>query len=92
MKKLVIFIICIFAFSVNAKETTFNKELFDKAQLDGKVVIVSSWVKYCTSCASQMKVLDKAKNDFNNIEYFKFDVRNKEIADLFNIQYQTTLF
>ena len=91
MKKLVIFIICIFAFSVNAKETTFNKELFDKAQLDGKVVIVSSWVKYCTSCASQMKVLDKAKNDFNNIEYFKFDVRNKEIADLFNIQYQTTL-
>ena len=28
---------------------------------------------------------------FNNIEYFKFDVRNKEIADLFNIQYQTTL-
>jgi thiol-disulfide isomerase/thioredoxin len=38
-----------------------------------------------------MKVLDKAKNDFNNIEYFKFDVRNKEIADLFNIQYQTTL-
>jgi len=91
MKKIFIFIICVFAFSANAKETTFNKELFDKAQLDGKVVIVSSWVKYCTSCASQMKVLDKAKNDFNNIEYFKFDVRNKEIADLFNIQYQTTL-
>jgi thiol-disulfide isomerase/thioredoxin len=38
-----------------------------------------------------MKVLDKAKNDFENIEYFKFDVRNKEIADLFNVQYQTTL-
>ena len=77
--------------SANAKETTFDKTLFDKAQSDGKVVIVSSWVKYCTSCASQMKVLDKAKNDFNNIEYFKFDVRNKEIADLFNVQYQTTL-
>ena len=74
-----------------AKETTFKKELFDKAQSDGKIVIVSSWIKYCTSCASQMKVLDKAKNDFNNIEYFKFDVTNKEIADLFNIQYQTTL-
>ena len=91
MKKIFIFIFCLFAFNANAKETTFNKELFDKAQSDGKVVIVSSWVKYCTSCASQMKVLDKAKNDFNNIEYFKFDVRNKEIADLFNIQYQTTL-
>ena len=91
MKKILLFIFCFFAFSANAKETTFNKELFDKANTDGKVVIISSWVKYCTSCAGQMKVLDKAKNDFTNIEYFKFDVRNKEIADLFNIQYQTTL-
>ena len=91
MKKIFILIFLIFALSANAKETTFNKELFDKAQSDGKVVIVSSWVKYCTSCASQMKVLDKAKNDFDNIEYFKFDVRNKEIANLLNVQYQTTL-
>ena len=91
MKKIFIFIFCLFAFNVNAKETTFDKTLFDKAQSEGKIVVVSSWVKYCTSCASQMKVLDKAKNDFKNIEYFKFDVRNKEIADLFNIQYQTTL-
>ena len=91
MKKIFIFIFCLFAFNANAKETTFDKTLFDKAQSEGKIVVVSSWVKYCTSCASQMKVLDKAKNDFNNIEYFKFDVRNKEIADLFNVQYQTTL-
>ena len=93
MKKIFIYIFLFLSFSANviAKETTFKKELFDKAQSDGKVVIVSSWVKYCTSCASQMKVLDKAKNDFNNIEYFKFDVRNKEIANLLNVQYQTTL-
>ena len=93
MKKIFVFIFCLFVFnnSAIAKETTFNKELFDKAQSEGKIVIVSSWVKYCTSCAGQMKVLDKAKNDFKNIEYFKFDVKNKEIADLFNIQYQTTL-
>ena len=91
MKKIFILIFCLFAFNANAKETTFDKTLFDKAQSEGKIVVVSSWVKYCTSCASQMKVLDKAKNDFNNIEYFKFDVRNKEIADLFNVQYQTTL-
>ena len=82
-----------FAFSANAgeKKTTFNKELFDKAQSDGKVVIVSSWIKYCSSCASQMKVLNKAKNEFDNIEYFTFDVTNKEIAQLFDVQYQTTL-
>ena len=93
MKKIFILFIYLSIFNSNviAKETTFNKELFNKAQSDGKIVIVSSWVKYCTSCASQMKVLDKAKNDFKNIEYFKFDVRNKEIANLLNVQYQTTL-
>lgn len=80
------------------KETTFNKELFNKAQSDGKIVVVSSWIKYCSSCASQMKVLNKAKNDgklldikFENIEYFSFDVTNKEIADLLNVKFQTTL-
>ena len=93
MKKIFIFIFCLFFFnsSAIAKETTFKKELFDKAQADGKVVIVSSWIKYCTSCASQMKVLNKIKQDFNNIEYFTFDVTNEEIAKLFNVQYQTTL-
>ena len=93
MKKIFIYIFLILSFSSNvfAKETTFKKDLFDKAQADGKVVIVSSWIKYCSSCASQMKVLDKAKNDFDNIEYFAFDVTNKEIAELFDVQYQTTL-
>jgi len=93
MRKFFVFICFILAFTTNgmAKETTYTKELFDKALSDGKVVVVSSWVKYCTSCGSQMKVLDKAKNDFDNIEYFKFDVTNKEIAKFFNVQYQTTL-
>ena len=93
MKKYIFFIFFIFAFSVNAdeKKTTFNKELFDNAQSNGKVVVVSSWIKYCSSCASQMKVLNKAKNEFDNIEYFTFDVSNKEIANLLNVQYQTTL-
>ena len=93
MKKIFIYIFLILSFSSNvfAKETTFKKDLFDKAQADGKVVIVSSWIKYCSSCASQMKVLDKAKNDFDNIEYFAFDVTNKQIAELFDVQYQTTL-
>ena len=93
MKKFLLFICLLVAFSNKTigKETTYNKELFDKALSDGKVVVVSSWIKYCTSCASQMKVLEKAKKDFDNIEYFAFDVSNKEIADFFNVQYQTTL-
>ena len=93
MKKFLVFICFVLAFSTKAigKETTYSKELFDKALLEGKVVVVSSWIKYCTSCASQMKVLEKAKNDFDNMEYFAFDVTNKEIAQFFNVQYQTTL-
>ena len=94
MKKFYYILFFIFAFSANAdeKKTTFTKELFDKAQSDGKVVVVSSWMKYCSSCASQMKVLNKAKRmNLNNIEYFTFEVTNKEIANLLNVQYQTTL-
>ena len=100
MKKILIFIFCTFALSASAmeKKTTFDKGLFDKAQSDGKMVIVSSWIKYCASCAGQMKILKNAKKEgklsdikFDNIEYFAFDVTNKEIADLFKVQYQTTL-
>ncbi len=100
MKKIITFCFLLFALNVDAmeKETTFKKELFDKAQSEGKVVIISSWIKYCSSCASQMKILKEAKKQgvlsdikFDNIEYFSFDVTNREIADFFNIQYQTTL-
>ena len=84
---------CLIALSANAleKKTTFNKDLFDKAQSEGKVVVVSSWIKYCTSCASQMKAMNILKNEFDNIEYYTFEVTNKEIAKLLNVKYQTTL-
>ena len=93
MKKFLVFICFVLTFSTKAigKETTYSKELFNKALSEGKVVVVSSWIKYCSSCAGQMKVLKKAKNDFDNMEYFAFDVTNKEIAQFFNVQYQTTL-
>ena len=100
MKKVIIFFLFFFALNAKAieKETTFNQKLFNEAQSNGKIVVVSSWIKYCSSCAGQMKILKKAKIDgelkdisFNNIEYFSFDVSNKKIADLFNVQYQTTL-
>ena len=100
MKKIFIFIFCLFAFGANAmeKKTTFDKELFNKAKSEGKIVVVSSWKKYCSSCANQMKVLQKAKKEgelsdikFDNIEYFSFDVTNRDIADKLNVLYQTTL-
>ena len=93
MKKILLFIFCTFALTANAleKKTTFDEELFKKAQSEGKVVIISSWIKYCSSCASQMKVLNTAKNEFENIEYFTFEITNKKISSLLNVQYQTTL-
>ena len=100
MKKIIFLLFFFFTSNVYSmeKETTFNKELFDKAQSQGKIVIVSSWIKYCTSCASQMKVLNTAKKNgelsdikFDNIEYFAFDVTDRNISDFFNVQYQTTL-
>ena len=93
MKKILIFIFCTFALTASAleKKTTFDEELFKKAQSEGKVVIISSWIKYCSSCASQMKVLKTVKNDFENIEYFTFEITNKKISSLLNVQYQTTL-
>ena len=93
MKKIFTILFLIISFSANAleKKTTFDNELFQKAQSEGKVVVVSSWIKYCYSCASQMKVLKEAKKDFDNMEYFAFDVTNKEIANLLDVKFQTTL-
>ena len=93
LKKLLIIVFVIIPINSIAleKETTFKNELFDKALTDGKVVVVSSWIKYCYSCASQMKVLNKASKEFKNIEYFAFDVTNKEISNFFDVQYQSTI-
>ena len=93
MKKFLVLIFCILSFQVSAmeKKTTFDKDLFQKAQDDGKVVVVSSWIKYCYSCAGQMKILQNAEKDFENIKYFAFDVTNKEISNIFKVEYQTTL-
>ena len=100
MKKFLIFTFCFFAFAANSmeKKTTFNQDLFSKAQSEGKIIVISSWIEYCGSCANQMKVLQKAKKEgelldikFDNIEYFSFDVTNRDIANSFDVLYQTTL-
>ncbi len=93
MKKLFLLLLIIFPINlaVAEKQTTFNNDVFNKAQSDGKTVVVSSWIKYCTSCASQMKALKDVEKDFDNLIYLTFDVTNREIAKQLNIQFQTTL-
>ena len=93
MKKLFVLLLIILPFNlaVAQKQTTFDNDVFNKAQSDGKTVVVSSWIKYCTSCASQMKALKEVEKDFDNLIYLTFDVTNREIAKQLNIQFQTTL-
>jgi thiol-disulfide isomerase/thioredoxin len=93
MKKIFVLLLIILPFNlaVAEKQTTFDNDVFNKAQSDGKTVVVSSWIKYCTSCASQMKALKDVEKDFDNLIYLTFDVTNREIAKQLNIQFQTTL-
>ena len=93
MKKLFVLLLVILPLNlaVAEKQTTFNNDVFNKAQSDGKTVVVSSWIKDCTSCASQMKALKDVEKDFDNLIYLTFDVTNREIAKQLNIQFQTTL-
>ena len=93
MKKLFVLLLIILPFNlaVAEKQTTFDNDVFNKAQSDGKTVVVSSWIKYCTSCASQMKALKDVEKDFDDLIYLTFDVTNREIAKQLNIQFQTTL-
>ena len=68
MKKFLTFVFILLSFNsfALAKTTTFTNEIFQKAQLEGKTVVINSWNKTCTTCAKQVKILDRAKQDFKN--------------------------
>ena len=94
MKKLLFFILLTFSLSVTAisKETTFNNEIFEKSQLDGKTVVIHSWNKTCVTCAQQVKILDKAKQDFKDVIFLSFEqTKDKDIAKFLSIDYWTTI-
>ena len=94
MKKILILITILFSFSSSgiSKETTFTNEIFEKSQLDGKTVIVHSWNKTCSTCAKQVKILDKAKQDFKDVIFLSFEqTKDKEIAKFLSIDYWTTI-
>jgi thiol-disulfide isomerase/thioredoxin len=94
MKKILIFITLILSFSATAisKETTFTNEIFERSQLDGKTVVIHSWNKTCSTCAKQVKILDKAKKDFKDVIFLSFEqTKDKEIAKFLRIDYWTTI-
>jgi len=74
------------------KSTTFNKEVFKKAQLEGKIVVINSWNKTCYTCGKQVKILDQAEKEFPNILFLSFEqTKDKEIAKSLGIEYWTTI-
>ena len=94
MKKILIFIFIVLSFNsfALAKTSTFSNEIFQKAQLQGKIVVINSWNKTCTTCAKQVKILDQAKQDFKDVIFLSFEqTKDKKIAKLLGIQYWTTI-
>ena len=94
MKKLFIIIFTFISFNPSAvdKSTTFNNKIFNKAQLEGKTVVINSWNKSCYTCKKQIIILDQAKKKFKNILFLSFEqTKDKKIAKLLDIEYWTTI-
>ena len=94
MKKLLVSLIIylsLFAISFS-KTTNFSNEVFKKAQLDGKTIVIHSWNKTCVTCARQVVILKQAKEDFKDILFLSFEqTKDKDIAKSLNIDYWTTI-
>ena len=94
MKKILIIIFALFtikAFAVD-KSTTFNNDIFKQAQLDGKTVVINSWEKSCTTCKRQIKILDQAESEFEDVLFLSFEqTTDKDIAEQLDINYWTTI-
>ena len=94
MKKFLTFIFILLTINsfALAKTTTFTNEIFEKAQLEGKTVVINSWNKTCTTCAKQVKILDQAKQDFKDVIFLNFEqTKDKNIAKSLSIDYWTTI-
>ena len=94
MKKILVLIFTLISFNCFAveKTTTFTNEIFNKAQLEGKTVVINSWEKSCTTCKRQIKILDQAEREFKDVLFLSFEqTKDKDIAKQLGIDYWTTI-
>tara|TARA_A100001011_G_scaffold144035_1_gene152187 strand:+ start:3513 stop:3896 length:384 start_codon:yes stop_codon:yes gene_type:complete len=94
MKKILIIIFLLFCSNSLAIEesTTFTDKIFKKAQSEGKIIVINSWNKFCSTCKKQIKILDQAETKFNDVIFLSYEqTENKDIADKLNIDYWTTI-
>ena len=94
MKKILVLIFTLISFNCFAveKTTTFTNAIFNKAQLEGKTVVINSWEKSCTTCKRQIKILDQAESEFKDVLFLSFEqTKDKDIAKQLDIDYWTTI-
>ena len=74
------------------KSTTFTDKIFKKAQSEGKIIVINSWNKFCSTCKKQIKILDQAETKFNDVIFLSYEqTENKDIANKLSIDYWTTI-
>ena len=94
MKKILIIIFFLFCSNSLALEesTTFTDKIFKKAQSEGKIIVINSWNKFCSTCKKQIKILDQAETKFNDVIFLSYEqTENKDIANKLSIDYWTTI-
>ena len=94
MKKILVLVFTLISLNCFAvdKTTTFTNEIFKKAKADGKTVVINSWNKTCYTCGKQVKILDQAEKEFNDILFLSFEqTKDKQIAKSLGIEYWTTI-
>ncbi len=74
------------------KTTNFTFEKFEKAQQEGKTIVINAWNETCMTCAKQSKIFANALNDFKNVEFLFYEqTKYKEFANALNIKFWTTI-
>ena len=94
MKKILLFIVILISTDALAfeKTTNFTFEKFEKAQQEGKTIVINAWNESCMICAKQSKVFAKAVNDFKYVEFLFYEqIKHKNIAKALNIKFWTTI-
>ena len=94
MKKILIILILLFQFPLNAadKYTNFSLKSLEDAKANGKTIVINSYEPWCWSCRKQDKVLLDAKDEFKDVVFLTYQQgKNKDIADFLNISVRTTI-
>ena len=94
MKKILLSLIILIITDDLAFENTtnFTFEKFEKAQQEGKTIVINAWNETCMTCAKQSKIFANALNDFKNVEFLFYEqTKYKEFANALNIKFWTTI-